>query len=1114
MWIVWLALRRPYTFVVMAILIAILGVTAIITMPVDIFPYIDIPIVAVLWQYSGLSPEEMEKRVVTNFERGLTSNVNDIEHIESQSYNNIAVVRIYFHPNVLIDMAVAQVNAQMQSAIRQMPPGMFPANILKYDAASVPVLQLGLSSKTMREQEIFDWGQNFIRTPLGTVQGAAVSYPFGGKNRAVMVDLNLDELYAKQLSPIDVSNALTLQNLILPAGTAKLAETEYQVKVNGSPLILNELNNLPIKTVNGATVYIKDVAQVRDGFSVQTNIVRMNGARGVLMTITRTGKASTLAIVDSVKKVLPRILATIPKELSVTALADQSIFVRASIQGVVREALIAAGLTGMMILLFLGSWRSTLIVCISIPLSILSSICILSLMGQTINVMTLGGLALAVGILVDDATVEIENTHRNLGMSKPLVRAVLDGASQIAVPTFVSTLSICIVFVPVLLLTGTARYLFTPLAMAVVFAMLASYLLSRTLVPTMVNHLLKSEAHLYQQGTHGETAAGRGLFWRMHRIFNGLFERLRYRYIGLLDWSLRHRARVLTAFMAVSIASLGLAWLVGKDFFPNVDSGQMKLHARAPAGTRIEQTEVRFSAIEHEIRSVIPADEMDTIIDNIGVPNSWGSLAQGDISTISSSDGDILVSLKKEHHPTRDYEVQLRKLLQEKFPDTVFFFQPANITTQILNFGLPAPIDVQVVGRDAAANYKIAQKLAQRISRIPGAADVHVHQVVNQPEIELNVDRAKASQMGLTERDVSTNMLISLSGNGALAPAFWLNWSNGVNYNIGVQTPQYKVNSLDALLRTPVSVATNAVNTTTPGSQGGVSAAGNAFVSASPNGSSQAYGNPGAMPGSTQLLSNLVTVRRDYAPVIVNHYNVWPVFDIYANVDRRDLGGVGSEVEKIMQQESAHLPRGTTLDQRGQYQTMQSSFFRLGLGLVFAVVLVYLLMSVNFQSWLDPFIILTALPGAVAGILWMLFVTGTTLSVPSLMGAIMCIGVATANSILMVTFANDERSVVPSAREAMMSAGHARIRPVLMTASAMILGMLPMSLGWGEGGEQNAPLARAVIGGLMFATVTTLFVVPIIYSYLRTKPPVDHERQLEAQRREGLAESEWNFERI
>jgi multidrug efflux pump subunit AcrB len=1113
MWIVWLALRRPYTFAVMAVLIAILGGVAIVTMPIDIFPYIDIPIVSVLWQYSGLSPDEMEKRVVTNFERNLTSNVNDIEHIESQSYNNIAVIRIYFHPNVKVEMAVAQVNSQMQSSIRNMPPGMFPANILKYDAASVPVLQLGLSSKTLREQEIFDWGQNFIRTPLGTVQGAAVSYPFGGKNRAVMVDLNLDELYAKQLSPVDVSNALTLQNLILPAGTAKLAETEYQIKVNSSPIVLDELNNLPIKTVNGATVYIKDVAQVRDGFSVQNNIVRMNGNRGVLMTVTRTGKASTLAIVDAVKKALPRILATVPKELNVTALADQSIFVRSSIQGVVREALIAAGLTGLMILLFLGSWRSTLIVCISIPLSILCSISILSLLGQTINVMTLGGLALAVGILVDDATVAIENTHRNIGMRKSLVDAVVDGAAQIAVPTFVSTLAICIVFVPVLLLTGTARYLFTPLAMAVVFAMLASYLLSRTLVPTMAHYLLRSEVELYQQGQEGETAGGKGLFWRLHYLFNHFFEGLRFRYIGLLDWSLRHRGRVLAAFMAISAASLALVWLVGEDFFPNVDSGQMKLHARAPAGTRIEQTEVRFAEIEREIRQAIPVGELDNIIDNIGVPNSWASLAQGDIPTISSADGEILISLKKEHHSTRDYEVQLRKRLQEKFPDTVFFFQPANITTQILNFGLPAPIDLQVVGRDADGNYKIAQKLAQRISRIPGAADVHVHQVVDQPQIRLNVDRIKASQLGLTQRDVTANMLISLSGTATIAPNYWMNWSNGVSYNVGVQTPQYKVDSLDALLRTPVSVASNVINTTTAGSQAGAAAAGNAFVGASPSGASQAYGNPGAMPGSTQLLSNLVTVQRDYTPVIVNHYNVWPVFDVYSNVDRRDLGGVGSEVEKIMREESAHLPRGTTLELRGQYQTMQSSFFRLALGIAFAVVLVYLLMCVNFQSWLDPFIILTALPGAMAGILWMLFVTSTTLSVPSLMGAIMCIGVATANSILMVTFANDERSIVSDAREAMLAAGYARIRPVLMTATAMVLGMLPMSLGFGEGGEQNAPLARAVIGGLMFATVTTLFVVPIIYSYLRTKPPVDHERLLEEQKRQSLRESEWSLER-
>jgi multidrug efflux pump subunit AcrB len=1082
MWIVRLALRRPYTFVVMAVLIAILGGTAIVSMPVDIFPYIDIPIVSVLWVYQGLSPEEMEKRVVTGFERTLTSNVNDIEHIESQAYNGYAVVRIYFHPNVKIDMAVAQVTATMQSGLRQMPPGMFPANVLKYDAASVPILQLGLSSKTLREQEIFDIGNNFIRTPLGTVQGASVSYPFGGKTRAVMVDLNLDDLYAKQLSPIDVSNALNLQNLILPAGTAKLAETEYLVRVNSSPILLDELNNLPIKTVNGATVYVRDVAQVHDGFQVQNNIVRMNGSRGVLITITRNGKASTLSIVQAVKDALPRILASLPQELKVVALADQSVFVRATIQGVEREALIAAALTGLMILLFLGSWRSTLIVCISIPLSILASLCMLSLLGQTINVMTLGGLALAVGILVDDATVEIENTHRNLAMRKPLISAVLDGASQIAVPTFVATLSICIVFVPVLLLTGTARYLFTPLALAVVFAMLASYFLSRTLVPTMVAYLLKAELHLYQQGTDGETKGGTGAIWRSHYIFNALFEKLRYRYVGLLDWSLRHRGRVLTAFMGVSIASLGLIWLVGEDFFPNVDSGQMRLHARCPAGTRIEQTELRFAAIEHEIRQVIPADEVEELLDNIGIPNSWTSLAQGDIPTISSADGEILISLAKEKHgSTRDYEIELRKHLREKFPDTTFFFQPANIITQILNFGLPAPIDLQVVGRDGEANYKIAQKLAERIGHIPGAVDVHVHQVVDQPQIRLNVDRAKASQLGLTQRDVTSSMLISLSGSNTVAPNYWLNWANGVNYNVGVQTPQYRINSLDALLRTPISVATNEVNTTTD--------AGNASVAASPSGASQAYGNPGAMTGSTQLLSNLVSVGRDYAPVIVNHYNVWPVFDVYANVDRRDLGSIGAEVEKIMRDEEPHLPRGSSFALRGQIETMQSSFFRLGLGMVFAVVLVYLLMTVNFQSWLDPFIILTALPGAMAGILWMLFVTGTTLSVPSLMGAIMCIGVATANSILMVTFANDERATLPSAREAMLSAGYSRIRPVLMTATAMILGMLPMSLGLGEGGEENAPLGRAVIGGLMFATVTTLFVVPIIYSYLRIKPP-------------------------
>jgi multidrug efflux pump subunit AcrB len=1133
MWIVRLALGRPYTFVVMALLIAILGGAAIVTMPVDIFPYIDIPIVSVLWVYSGLSPEEMEKRVVTGFERSLTSNVNDIEHIESQSYSGYAVVRIFFHPNVKIDMAVAQVTATMNTALRQMPPGMFPANVLKYDAASVPVLQLGLQSSTLKENEIFDIGNNFIRTPLGTVQGASVSYPFGGKQRAVMVDLNLDELYAKQLSPIDVSNAINLQNLILPAGTAKLANTEYQVRVNSSPTVLDELNNMPIKTVNGAMVYIKDVAQVHDGYTVQNNIVRTNGSRGVLITITRNGKASTLAIVNAVKAALPRILANVPPELKVVALADQSVFVRASIQGVVREALMAAGLTGLMILLFLGSWRSTIIVCISIPISILTSLCVLSLLGETINVMTLGGLALAVGILVDDGTVEIENTHRNIAMRKPIVRAVLDGASQIAVPTLVATLSICIVFVPVLLLTGTARYLFTPLAMAVVFAMLASYLLSRTLVPTMMVAMLESEIEFYRQpltagpaavqstadravvaaGVDSRAVSGEGhgvrrggLLGTAHHLFNGAFERLRYRYMGLLDWSLRHRGRVLAAFMGFSLASLGLGFLVGEDFFPRVDAGQMRLHARGPAGMRIEETEVRFAELEREIRSVIPAEEISMLIDNIGIPNSWPAIAQGDIPTISSADGELLISLNKEKHaPTEGYEVKLRKRLRERFPDMVFFFQPADITSQIVNFGLPAPIDLQVVGRDAKANYIIAQRLAKRIAGIPGAADVHVHQVVAQPEIDLNVDREKAAQLGLTQRDVTSSMLISLSGSATVAPNFWLNWTNGINYSIGVQTPQYRIDSLDALLRTPISPLTSVVSSTTPGSQAGASGGGNSFVGASPSGASQAYGNPGAMAGSTQLLSNLVSVRRNYAPVIVNHYNVWPVFDVYANVDRRDLGGVGADVEKIMRDEEAHLPRGTSFNLRGQVQTMQTSFVRLALGLIFAVVLVYLLITVNFQSWVDPFIILTALPGAVAGILWMLFLTGTSLSVPSLMGAIMCIGVATANSILMVTFANDEREVEPSARKAMLAAGHARMRPVLMTATAMILGMLPMALGLGEGGEQNAPLGRAVIGGLMFATVTTLFVVPIIYSYLRTKPPVDHQRLLEQREREGLA---------
>ena len=1105
MWIVRLALRRPYTFVVVAMLIAILGVTAILSMPVDIFPYIDIPVVSVVWSYGGLSPEEMEKRIVTFFERSMTTTVNDIEHIESQSYSGASVVRVFLQPNARVELAVAQITAISQTILRPLPPGTFPPNIVKYDASAVPILQLGLESKTMSEQELFDMGQNFIRTQLATIQGASVPLPYGGRFRNVMVDLNPDALYAKQLSPTDISNALANQNLILPAGTAKIGDKDYQVRLNSSPRILDEMNNLPVKVVNGATVYLKDVAQVRDGYSVQTSIVRTNGSRGALLTVMRNGKASTLAVVNGVKEALPKILAGLPSALQVRRLFDQSLFVRAAINGVVREAVTAAFLTGLMILMFLGSWRSTVIVCISIPLSILVSLIVLSLMGQTINVMTLGGLALAVGILVDDATVEIENTHRNMAMKKPLVRAVLDGAQQIAAPAFVSTLSICIVFVPVLLLTGAAKYLFTPLAMAVVFAMMASYFLSRTLIPTMVHYMLRPEVKLYAQGEHGETAGGKGIFWRVHYLFNRRFELMRASYTSLLHWCLDHRAPVLVGFVLFVGASLSLAVFVGRDFFPTVDSGAMRLHARAPSGTRIEKTEMIFAEIEDEIRRVIPAREIDNIIDNIGIPNGGFNLAFGDSPTLGVGDGDILISLKPEEHgSTAGYTDQLRKSLRARFPDIKFFFEAANITNQILNFGLPAPIDVQVVGRNAAGNYQIAQQIEQQIAKIPGAADVHIHQIVDYPEIDLNVDRSKAGQVGLTQRDVSSSLLISLSGSGQIAPTQWLDWRTGVSYQVTVQTPQYRINSIDALMRTPVSAPFGSVNANTATSLAGTANPNNAAIGVGPNQASAAYGNPGSMGSGTQLLSNLAGVSRNVAPEIVNHYNVQPVIDVYANIDRRDLGSVGSAVEKIVAEITPKLPRGTTIDLRGQVATMESSFYRLGLGMIFAVVLVYLLMAVNFQSWLDPFIILMALPGALAGIVWMLFLTQTTFSVPSLMGSIMCIGVATANSILMVVFANDQREEGMDARSAALAAGHTRIRPVIMTASAMIIGMLPMALGMGEGGEQNAPLGRAVIGGLVLATVTTLFVVPLVYSLLRKRPPVDYERRIVEEENEYL----------
>ncbi|HLJ50109.1 MAG TPA: efflux RND transporter permease subunit [Bryobacteraceae bacterium] len=1064
MWIVKLALRRPYTFVVMAVLMAVLGGIAIVSMPKDIFPFINIPIITSIWSYSGISPQEMSDRVVTFVERSMTTTVNDIEHMESTSYNGVAIVKVFFHQNAKAEMALSQTTALSQSILRPLPPGIFPPNIVKYDASSVPILQLSISSKTLTEEQVFDYGQNFIRTQLATVQGASVPLPYGGKFRNIMVDLDPEKMYAYHLSATDVSSAINNQALILPAGLTRVGGREYFVRMNSSPTTIQGMNDLPIRTVNGATVYIKDVAQVRDGYSVQTNIVRTNGNRAALLTVLRNGAASTLDIVKAVKEEIPKIMVSLPKDLKVNELFDQSLFVRAAIEGVLRESVIAAVLTGLMILLFLGSWRSTLIVCISIPLSMLTSLIVLSLLGETINVMTLGGLALAVGILVDDATVEIENIHRNLGMKKSITRGILDGAQQIAVPAFVSTLAICIVFVPVLLLTGAAKFLFTPLAMAVVFAMLTSYLLTRTLVPTMVHYMLPPEVELYQKGEHGHAAESEGIIWRIHHAFNRQFERMRHGYHGMLEWSLHHRGRVCAGFGIFYAVSLLLLFIVGRDFFPYVDSGQMRMHLRAPEGTRIEETERVFGRVEAEIRRQIPPNELDAIIDDIGLPNGGFNLAFGDVATIGPSDGEILISLKPDHRPTQEYERLLRRAISAKFPDETIFFQAANITNQILNFGIPAPIDIQVVGRNADQNFRIAKQIERRVTAVPGAVDVHIRQEVNAPAVDVAVDRTKAGQAGLTERDLSNSMFISLSSSGQISPNQWLNPNNGVSYQISVQTPPYRINNFDALQRTPVTPASGT---------------------------------------STQLLSNFVTLKRNSLPAIINHYNVQPLFDVYANVDRRDLGSVASDIGKILADVDRKIPEGTFIRMRGQVETMQSSFFRLGMGLLFAILLVYLLMVVNFQSWLDPFIILMAIPGALTGIVWMLFLTGTSLNVPSLMGSIMAIGVATANSILLVVFANDERKEGHDQLGAALSAGFTRIRPVVMTALAMIIGMLPMALAMGEGGEQNAPLGRAVIGGLIVATFSTLFFVPIMYTFLRSKPPIDKDLQIEAEYHEG-----------
>jgi multidrug efflux pump subunit AcrB len=1051
MWIVQLALRRRHTFIVGAILVLILGIVAIRRMSTDIFPAIDIPVVSVVWTYNGISPEEMEHYIVSTSERGMTTTVNDIEHIESQTLNGVSVIKVYFQPGAKVEAAVAQITAISQTLIRVFPPGTQPPLIIQYNAANVPVLMANVSSDKLTESDLYDQSQNFIRTQLATVQGASVLIPSGGKPRQVMVDIDPDKLLAKGLSPLDVSAAINAQNLVLPSGSAKIGDRDFTVRLNSSPEAVEAINNLPIRTVNGATVFIRDVATVRDGYAVQQNIVRCDGNRSALLPVLKSGGASTLDIVARVKAALPRIQATLPESLKIDLLADQSVFVGAAVSGVVTEAVIAACLTAIMILVFLGSWRSTLIVTISIPLSILCSIVVLWGLGETLNIMTLGGLALAVGMLVDDATVEIENIHRNLAHGKPLKQAILDGAQQVASPAFVATLSICIVFVPVFLLSGVARSLFAPLAMAVVFAMLASYLLSRTLIPTLVVYLLKNEVDMYHEDDHAPERKLSGLnrvVWGVHDRFNRQFESFRRRYGAALGWALSNRPTVIAAFLVLVIASAGLIPFLGQDFFPQVDGGQIRLHVRAPAGTRIEETEQIFSKVEAVIRKTIPDQERGMILDNIGLPYVPINLAIGDSSTVSVSDGEILVSLKEHHHPTADYVAKLRTELKRELPDCTFYFQAADIVNQILNFGLAAPIDVQVIGppRNAAENFKLAQALSDRMSRIQGAADVHVHQIVDLPELRVNVDRTRANDLGLTQRDVANSLLISLSSSGTVAPNYWINPQNGVSYPVVVQTPQYKVDSVEAIERTPVTTGPNR---------------------------------------PPQLLNNLATVERRASTGVINHYNVQPMYNVYASVQGRDLGGVAREVDSIVSEFQAKAPRGTTVLVRGQVQSMRASFFGLGIGLLFAIVLVYLLMVVNFQSWLDPFIILMALPGALAGILWMLYLTMTTVSVPALLGSLMCVGVATANSILLVNFANAERAHGKSSIEAALGAGITRLRPVLMTALAMILGMLPMSLGLGEGGEQNAPLGRVVIGGLIFATGATLFFVPVMYSILR-----------------------------
>jgi len=1038
MWVVKIALSRPYTFIVLALLILLAAPIVILRTPTDIFPNINIPVISVIWNFTGLSPEQMEGRMISPYERVLTTTVNDIEHLESFSLNGVAVDKIFLQPYANVTTGIAQVTAVSQTILKQMPAGVNPPLIITYNASSVPILQLALSSKTMQEQDLNDLGMNFLRPQLVTVPGAAVPYPYGGKQRQVMIDLDQAQLQARGLSPIDVVNAVASQNLILPSGTVKIGQFEYDVDMNASPKTIPEIAEFPIKVVGNSTVYVRDVGSVRNGFAPQTNIVRQDGQRGVLVSILKAGNASTLDIVQGIKDLLPRVAATLPKELKIQPLSDQSIFVRAAISGVVREAVIAACLTGLMILLFLGSWRSTVIIAISIPLSILTSIIILSALGETINIMTLGGLALAVGILVDDATVTIENIERYLEEGRPLHDAIVEGAAQISVPALVSTLCICIVFLPMFFLSGVARYLFVPLAEAVVFAMLASYVLSRTLVPTLAIYLLKTKEHAKRT---------RNPLVLVQQGFERLFEKVRANYQAVLTTVVWRRKVFVPVFVLACVSALLLIPVLGEDFFPTSDNAQFKLHVRAKTGTRIEEMARLCDLVDASIRRQVPKIELDTILDNIGLPYSGLNLSYSNTGQIGSADADLLVSLKEKHRPTAEYVRKLRISLPKEFPGTTFYFLPADIVTQILNFGLPSPIDIQIVGNDVFASKQYADRILPRLKLIPGAVDLHVHQVFDEPKLHIQVDRTKAAESGFTQNDVARSLLTSLSGSFQTQPTFWLNPVNGVSYNLAMQTPQYRIQSLQEMQNIPIS---------------------------------------GAGQKVPEILNDVAAIQRESELAVVTHFNIRRTLDIYGSVQGRDLGGVGREIQKVLDANKQFVGRGMEVTVRGQVKTMQTSFAGLLAGLAGAIVLVYLLIVVNFQSWLDPFIIISALPAALAGIVVFLFVTHTTVSVPALMGAIMCMGVATANSILVVSFAKDQLHKHGNAIEAALEAGSTRFRPVLMTALAMIIGMIPMAIGLGEGGEQNAPLGRAVIGGLLFATVATLFFVPTVFGLLHS----------------------------